>query len=245
MESKLTKKYGLFTAMAMVVGVVIGSGIFFKTEAVLGASGGSAVIGILALLIVGVIMIICSYTFSVMAGRYDKVNGLVDYAEAVVGHGYAILDCNGYKIMVINAMGNVHIEPQLDNPYSYIDRALTREAGRYDFAVLDIHAEATGEKVALGYAYDGKISVVFGTHTHVPTCDEMILPRGTGYISDIGMCGESGGVLGMNPELVVKQMRSRAPIRFEAACGSCKATGVIFDVDANSGKVTKIERLSF
>lgn len=169
----------------------------------------------------------------------------INFGDEVVGHGYAILDCNGYKIMVINAMGNVHIEPQLDNPYSYIDRALSREAGRYDFAVLDIHAEATGEKVALGYAYDGKISVVFGTHTHVPTCDEMILPRGTGYISDIGMCGESGGVLGMNPELVVKQMRTRAPMRFEAACGSCKATGVIFDVDTNSGKVTKIERLSF
>ena len=89
MESNLTKKYGLFTAMAMVVGVVIGSGIFFKTEAVLGASGGSAVIGILALLIVGVIMIICSYTFSIMASRYEKVNGVVDYAEAVVGKDYA------------------------------------------------------------------------------------------------------------------------------------------------------------
>ena len=89
MEGKLTKKYGLFTAIAMVVGVVIGSGIFFKTEAVLGASGGSAVIGILALLIVGAIMIICSYTFSIMAGRYEKVNGLVDYAEAVLGRGYA------------------------------------------------------------------------------------------------------------------------------------------------------------
>lgn len=169
----------------------------------------------------------------------------INFGDGVVGHGYAILDCNGYKIMVINAMGNVHIEPQLDNPYTYIDRALAREKGKYDFAVLDIHAEATGEKVAVGYAYDGVISVIFGTHTHVPTCDEMILPKGTGYISDIGMCGESGGVLGMNPELVVKQMRTRAPIRFEAADGACKATGVIFDVDANSGKVKGIERISF
>ena len=129
--------------------------------------------------------------------------------------------------------------------HAYIDKALERESGKYDFAVLDIHAEATGEKAAIGYAYDGKISVVFGTHTHVPTCDEIILPRGTGYITDIGMCGESGGVLGMNAELVVKHQRCRTPIKFEAASGEPRATGAIFDVDANSGKVTSIERIAF
>ena len=169
----------------------------------------------------------------------------INFGDAVAGHGYAILDCNGYKIMVINAMGNIHIEPTLDNPYSYIDRALEREKGRYDFAVLDIHAEATGEKLAMGYAYDGKISVVFGTHTHVPTADEKILPMGTGYISDVGMCGETGGILGMNPELVVKQLRSRMPVKFEPAKGAPRANGVIFDVDQNSGKVLAIERISF
>lgn len=89
MEEKLTKKYGVFTAIAMIVGVVIGSGIFFKTEAVLAASDGNALIGIFALLIVGAIMIICAYTFSILAGRYEKVNGVVDYAEAIVGEGYA------------------------------------------------------------------------------------------------------------------------------------------------------------
>lgn len=169
----------------------------------------------------------------------------INFGDGAPGHGYAILDCNGYKIMVINAMGNVHIEPTLDNAYPYIDRALAREKGRYDFAVLDIHAEATGEKLAMGYAYDGEISIVFGTHTHVPTCDEIILPNGTGYISDVGMCGESGGVLGMNPALVVKQLRSRMPIRFEAATGAPRATGAIFDVDQNSGKVISIERIAF
>ena len=169
----------------------------------------------------------------------------INFGDAAPGHGYTILDCNGYKIMVINAMGNVNIEPVLDNPYGYIDKALERESGRYDFAVMDIHAEATGEKVALGYAYDGKISVIFGTHTHVPTCDEIILPRGTGYISDIGMCGESGGVLGMNPELVVKHQRCRIPIKFEPASGAPKATGAIFTVNESNGKVTAIERITF
>ena len=142
-------------------------------------------------------------------------------------------------------MGNIGIEPTLDNPYSYIDRALEREKGRYDFAVMDVHAEATGEKAALGYAYDGKISIIYGTHTHVPTCDEIILPNGTGYISDIGMCGETGGVLGMNPELVVKQLRSRMPVKFEPAKGVPRANGVIFDIDQSSGKVTAIERMTF
>ena len=169
----------------------------------------------------------------------------INFGDAAPGHGYTILDCNGYKIMVINAMGNVNIEPVLDNPYNYIDKALERESGRYDFAVMDVHAEATGEKVALGYAYDGKISVIFGTHTHVPTCDEMILPHGTGYISDIGMCGESGGVLGMNPELVVKHQRCRIPIKFEPASGAPKATGAIFTVNESNGKVTAIERITF
>ena len=169
----------------------------------------------------------------------------INFGDAAPGHGYAILDCNGYRVMVINAMGNIGIEPTLDNPYPYIDRALEREKGRYDIAVLDIHAEATGEKAALGYAYDGKISVVYGTHTHVPTCDEIILPGGTGYISDVGMCGESGGVLGMDPTLVVRQLRTRMPIRLEPASGAPRANGVIFDVNTSSGRVVSIERITF
>ena len=169
----------------------------------------------------------------------------INFGDAAPGHGYTILDCNGYRVMVLNAMGNIGIDPVLDSPYGYIDRALEREKGRYDLAVLDIHAEATGEKAAIGYAYDGVISVVFGTHTHVQTADETVLPKGTGYITDIGMCGESGGVLGMNPELVVKHQRCRTPIRFEPASGEPKATGAIFDVDESSGKVRSIERITF
>lgn len=169
----------------------------------------------------------------------------INFGGGVPGHGYAILDCNGYRIMVINAMGNIGIEPTLDNPYSYIDRVLERESGRYDVAVLDIHAEATGEKAALGYAYDGKISAVFGTHTHVPTCDEIILPKGTGYISDVGMCGETGGILGMDAALVVKQLRTRMPIKFEPAKGVPKADGVIFEINTNDGKTVYIQRISF
>ena len=166
--------------------------------------------------------------------------------EGAVGHGYVILEAgNGYKILVISAMGNVYIEPTLDNPYGYIDRALKREEGRYDFAVLDIHAEATGEKLAIGYNYDGRINVVFGTHTHVQTADEQILPRGTGYITDLGMCGESGGVLGMDADVVIKRMRTRLPEKFVSSKGACEATGAIFDLDEKSGRVTAVRRIKF
>ena len=167
----------------------------------------------------------------------------INFGPEAPGHGYAILDCNGYRMLVINAMGNVNIQPILDNPYGYIDRVLAREKGRYDFAILDIHAEATGEKVAIGHAYDGLINIVFGTHTHVPTCDEVVLPHGTGYITDVGMCGESGGVLGMEVESVIAQMRNRTPPKFKAADGPCKATGAIFDLSTSSGKVVSIERV--
>lgn len=169
----------------------------------------------------------------------------INFPEDVPGAGYGIYDGAGYRILVLCAMGNVHIEPVLDSPYPYIDRALSREEGKYDFAVLDFHAEATGEKVAMGYAYDGKIHAVFGTHTHVQTADECILPRGTGYITDVGMCGESGGVLGMDPEGVVKRMRSKLTVPFTPAKGKAVANGVIFTLEYSTGRCTCARRISF
>ena len=178
----------------------------------------------------------------------DEWEGLVrpiNFGDRAPGHGYTVVDCLGYKMMVINALGNVHMEPNLDSHYPFIDRLLAREEGNYDFAVLDMHAEATGEKLATAYAYDGRISIVFGTHTHVPTADAQILPHGTGYISDLGMCGESGGVLGMDPACVVDRMRTHLPKKFVAAKGKPVADGVIFTLDTASGRVTEIERVAF
>ena len=169
----------------------------------------------------------------------------INFGEDAPGRGYTILDCNGYRILVINALGRVNMNPTLDSPFTHIDRVLKSEEGKYDFAILDIHAEATGEKLAVGYAYDGIINVVFGTHTHVQTADGKILPNGTGYISDVGMCGESDGVLGMDPEVVVLRMRTSLPYSFKAASGKCYADGVIFTLDNSSGSVTKVEPVGF
>ncbi len=169
----------------------------------------------------------------------------LNFGAGAPGRGYGIFDACGYRILVMNALGNIYMDPVLDNPYPYIDRVLREESGRYDFSVIDFHAEATGEKLALGYAYDGLINIVFGTHTHVQTADEKILPRGTGYISDVGMCGESGGVLGMDAECVVTRMRSRLPHKFFAASGECEANGAIFTLDTSNGRITEIKRITF
>lgn len=175
----------------------------------------------------------------------DSILRPVNFGDSAPGKGYTILDSKGYRMLVINAMGRVHIDPVLDSPFTAIDRVLRQNEGRYDFAILDFHAEATGEKLAVGYAYDGKINVIFGTHTHVQTADGQILPKGTGYISDVGMCGESGGILGMDPDVVVERMRSSLPHSFKSASGSCRADGVIFTLDTSSGRVSGVESVSF
>ena len=168
----------------------------------------------------------------------------INYGEGAPGRGYSILDANGYRVLVINAMGNVHIEPSLDSPFPFIESALKKEAGRYDLAILDIHAEATGEKYAIAHAFDGRINIIFGTHTHVQTADEQILPGGSGYITDIGMCGESGGILGLDSASIVERMKTHLPIKYKAAEGNPVANGALFTLDGKF-KVTKIERINF
>ena len=170
----------------------------------------------------------------------------INFPAEAPGRGWCIADArNGYRVLVINAMGVVHIEPTLDCPYRYIDRALSEAEGRYDVAVLDFHAEATGEKGAVAYAYDGKISVLYGTHTHVPTADARILPSGSGFITDVGMCGEADGILGMDAACVVERMKTKLPSKFKAASGKAVANAAIFTVDEGSGRVTDIKRFDF
>ena len=169
----------------------------------------------------------------------------VNYPADVPGKGYTILDAAGYRLMVINALGCVNMPAYPNNPFYSIERVLKREEGKYDFSILDFHAEATGEKLAMGYAFDGRINIIYGTHTHIPTADEQVLPKGSGYITDIGMCGESGGVLGMDSSVVVERMRLGIPKRFSAASGAVRAQGAVFTLDAGTGRVTEVHRVVF
>lgn len=166
----------------------------------------------------------------------------LNFGDGAPGHGYCITEACGKRVLVACAMGNVHIDPVLDSPFDAIEKMLKAERGNYDLALLDIHAEATGEKLAVAHAFDGEFSVIFGTHTHVPTADLQILPKGTGYVTDLGMCGETGGILGMNADDVVLRVRSHLPIKFSVAPGACAADGCIFTIDQN-GRTVSVERV--
>jgi len=179
-----------------------------------------------------------------MLDELEEVIRPLNYGEEAPGKGYCIVDTGRVRMLVINAMGNVHMEPQLNAPYEYVEQVLRREKGRYDVAVLDIHAEATGEKLAVAHTFDGRINVIFGTHTHVPTADGCILPRGSAYVSDLGMCGESGGILGMDVSTVLYKMKTKMPGKFRCAEGSAFADGVIFELD-EKGKGVSVNRIRF
>ncbi len=167
----------------------------------------------------------------------------VNYPPEVPGSGYTILPLNGYRLLVINAIGRVEMDP-IDCPFRALDRVLQREEGRYDLAMLDFHAEATGEKLAMGRYLDGRVQIVYGTHTHVPTADTVILPGGTGYVTDLGMCGPEDGILGMRQDVILHRMLTGLPERYAPAEGDVHADGVIFTVEMGApARVTQIERV--
>lgn len=168
-----------------------------------------------------------------------------NYPPAVAGRGYTVLTKNGVRILCMNVMGRVHIEPPLDSPFDAIDRVLSREAGKYDVALLDIHAEATGEKLALAHYFDGRIAVIFGTHTHIPTADEHVMPKGTGYITDLGMCGSADGILGVAPSGIIERMTTGLPVRVDPDTGDVVAMGAIFTVDTDRKCCTDVTRVRF
>ena len=167
-----------------------------------------------------------------------------NYPPLSPGGGYTILNIDGYRVLCINILGTALME-SLSCPFDTVDRILAREAGHYDFALMDIHAEATSEKIALARYFDGRISVMFGTHTHVQTADEQILPKGSGYITDLGMTGPVNGVLGTDAEIVIEKFRTKMPVRFRVADGPVEGQGALYDVDESTGKVRSVRRIRF
>ena len=161
------------------------------------------------------------------------------------GRGYTLVDMGRVKIAVINLCGTVYLENQAaDNPFLCADELLKRaEDDGADITVVDLHAEATSEKRALGLYLDGRASVVFGTHTHVQTADAQILPCGTGYITDLGMTGPKNSVLGVKSDIIISRFKDRTTDKFELADGECIINACVFDVDGYSGKTTAVERV--
>lgn len=156
------------------------------------------------------------------------------------GKGVCVLDMGAYSVTVINLSGTVYLDP-LDNPFTVIDSMLENIDTRNIF--VDFHAEATSEKKAMGYHLAGKVTGVFGTHTHVQTADECILGGHTAYITDAGMTGPENSVLGVEIQPAVDRLRYRMPVRFKEADGECFLCGVVVAFDEKSGKSHKIERI--
>lgn len=164
-----------------------------------------------------------------------------NYTGRAPGRGYGIFECGHIQIGVMNLIGRCGLDFNADNPFTTADRLLKGEKGL--FTLVDFHAEATSEKLAMGYYLDGRVSAVWGTHTHVPTADEQIFPNGTGYISDLGMTGPIRSVLGIRPEQSIENFLGGVPGRYQTADGPCKMQGVIFDLDSATGLCVGVERV--
>ncbi len=165
-----------------------------------------------------------------------------NYPATAPGSGLFVVDKGRFRVAIINLLGVVYMEP-LACPFETLD-ALLATPDLPVCRVVDIHAEATAEKKALAYYADGRVSAVLGTHTHVQTADEQILPNGTAFISDIGMTGPVESVLGIHPELAVQKMKSKLPVRFAVAEGPCRMNAVLLSVNPQTGKTESIQRVN-
>lgn len=165
-----------------------------------------------------------------------------NFPDQTPGKGYCFLNLNGVEIAIINLQGRTFLPP-LDCPFKKADELIKEIQKRTNIIFVDFHAEATSEKQAMGWYLDGKVSVVVGTHTHVQTADNRILPNGTAYITDVGMTGPYDGILGVEREAVLKRFLTSLPVRFEVMKGREQLSGVVIDIDPKTGKAQKIDRI--
>jgi metallophosphoesterase (TIGR00282 family) len=166
-----------------------------------------------------------------------------NYPAETPGRGSAVIEKNGLKIGVINVQGRVYMD-NIDCPFKAAVKELEYLKSFVKVIVVDMHAEATSEKAALAWYLDGRVSCVFGTHTHVQTSDERILPFGTSFITDAGMTGPYEGILGVNRHIIIERFLTNMPARFEIAKGKVQFNGIIADIDDVTGKTRQLKRIS-
>lgn len=166
-----------------------------------------------------------------------------NFPEGTPGKGMVFINVNGIEIAIINLQGRTFLPP-LEDPFRTIDILIEQAKKRTNIIFVDFHAEATSEKQAMGWYVNGRVSTVVGTHTHVQTADERILPEGTGYITDVGMTGPYDGILGVEKEAVLNRFLTQLPVRFDVVkSGRKQLNGVFVTIDEKSGKTTHIERI--
>jgi len=171
----------------------------------------------------------------------DRILRPANYAPQAPGRGWGIFDSAAGPVAVIDLQGRVNMDYTPDNPFLAVEKILKEIDTRLVF--VELHAEATSEKLAMGYMLDGRITALWGTHTHVPTADAQVLPKGTGYVTDLGMTGPRHSVLGIRPELSIAKFRGDLPERYQWAKGPTKMEAVLFTVDTATGLCRKAERV--
>ena len=164
-----------------------------------------------------------------------------NYTGRAPGRGWGIYDRGAVTFRVVSLIGRCDLNFNAENPFTTMDRVL--EGEKTTFTLVDFHAEATSEKLAMGYYLDGRVSALWGTHTHVPTADERVYPRGTGYLTDLGMTGAIESVLGIEPWQSVETFLGGLPGRYKTPDGPCKMQGAIFTLNSDTGLCTAVERV--
>ena len=165
-----------------------------------------------------------------------------NYPSELPGKGSTVVHLFDRAVGVVNLIGRVYMDP-IDSPFNAALKEIDKLRGIADIIVVDFHAEATSEKLAMGWFLDGKVSAAFGTHTHVQTADERILPGGTGYITDIGMTGPYNSIIGVDKDIILRKFTTLMPEKFEVGKGDVQFNGAIFCIDNSSSKVTEVKRL--
>ena len=164
-----------------------------------------------------------------------------NYAPQAPGKGYGIFETNAGPVAVIDLIGRCNMDYGPDNPFLQVEKILKQVDTK--IVLVEIHAEATSEKLAMGYMLDGRVSAVWGTHTHVPTADAQVLPKGTGYVTDLGMTGPKNSILGIRPDLSIAKFRGDLPNRYQWAEGPTKMEAVLFTIDTATGLCKQAERV--
>jgi metallophosphoesterase (TIGR00282 family) len=174
----------------------------------------------------------------------ERIVRPANLAASAAGRTFTVVTTNnGVSVGVFCLLGRIFMNLPSDDPFAAADRVLSQIPRHVNVVVCDMHAEATSEKVAMGHWLDGRTSLVFGTHTHIPTADAKILAQGTGYISDLGMCGPYDSVLGRRKDRVVKFMTTNMPQSFDVATGDVRLCGVLAEIDQDTGRTLSIERI--
>lgn len=167
-----------------------------------------------------------------------------NYPKGVIGKGYNIYKYKNKKIAIINLIGRTNMGILTENPFIEADNIIKEISDKADYIVIDFHAEATAEKIALANYLDGRVNIIFGTHTHVQTADEYVLPKGTAYITDIGMTGPIDSVIGMDKKASIKRFVTTLPEKYKIADGESKFNSCLFEINDETGRIENITRIN-